>query len=57
MNDKEIRASFLEALVIKASTKQAVYNNTLQTFKILKKVLIQLEKNYRNIIKVEITEY
>ncbi len=56
MNDKEIRASFLEALVIKASTKQTVYNNTLQTFKILKKVLQQLEKDYKNIIKGELTE-
>ncbi|WP_340113158.1 hypothetical protein [Maribellus mangrovi] len=50
MNDKEVRASFLEALVIKASVKQQVYNNTLQTFKILKKVLGQLEKEYNKTI-------
>ena len=46
MNDKEIRASFLEALVLKSAAKQKVYNNTLQTFTILKKVLAQLEKEY-----------
>ncbi|MFV0592378.1 MAG: hypothetical protein ACK5M7_13410 [Draconibacterium sp.] len=50
MNDKEIRASFLEALVIKATIKQQVYNNTLQSFKILKKVLVQLEKEYNKTI-------
>lgn len=51
MKDKEIRASFLEALVIKSSTKQKVYQNTLQTFAILKKVLKQLEKDYLEAIK------
>ena len=56
MKDKEIRASFLEALVIKAAVKQKVYNNNLQTFKIIKKVLAQLEKDYKNIIKSELPE-
>ena len=51
MKDKEIRASFLEALVIKSSTKQKVYQNTLQTFTILNKVLKQLEKDYQTAIK------
>ncbi len=50
MKEKEIRASFLEALVIKASIKQKVYANTLQTFKIIKKVLAQLEKEYHKAI-------
>lgn len=54
MNDKEIRASFLEALVIKTSVKQKVYTNTLQTFKILKKVLMQLEKDYNKAIENQI---
>ncbi|HPF52211.1 MAG TPA: hypothetical protein PK335_11585 [Draconibacterium sp.] len=56
MEDKEIRASFLEALVIKTSVKQKVYNNILQTFKIIKKVLIQLEKDYRRIIQDKLKE-
>ena len=46
MTEKEVRASFLEALVIKSGVKQQVYENTLQTFTILKKVLNQLEKDY-----------
>lgn len=50
MKDKEIRASFLEALVIKTSIKQKVHTNTLQTFKIIKKVLVQLEKEYHKAI-------
>ena len=59
MNDKEIRASFLEALVIKTSVKQKVYTNTLQTFKILKKVLAQLEKDYTKAIhdKLEVPAF
>lgn len=56
MEDKEIRASFLEALVIKTSVKQKVYNNILQTFKIIKKVLLQLEKDYRRIIQDKLKE-
>ena len=51
MKDKEIRESFLEALVIKTSTKQQVYKNTQTTFTILKKVLNQLEKDYTKAIK------
>ncbi len=56
MEDKEIRASFLEALVIKTVVKQKVYNNTLQSFKIIKKVLAQLEKDYRKIIQGNLKE-
>ena len=56
MNDKEIRASFLEALVIKTSVKQKVYSNALQTFKILKKLLAQLEKDYRKSIDGQVPE-
>ena len=51
MTEKEIRASFLEALVMKSSVKQKVYENTKQTFTILKKVLVQLEKDYQNAVK------
>lgn len=51
MKDKEIRASFLEALVIKTSVKQEVYNNTLNTFTIIKKVLSQLERDYHKAVQ------
>jgi len=55
MTEKEVRASFLEALVIKSSVKQKVYSNTKQTFTILKKVLNQLEKDYQNAIKSKVS--
>lgn len=51
MTEKEVRASFLEALVIKTSVKQQVYANTVHSFTILKKVLIQLEKDYQEALK------
>jgi hypothetical protein len=51
MTEKEVRASFLEALVIKSAVKQAVYDNTMHTFKVLKKVLLQLEKDYQEALK------
>ena len=54
MTDKEVRESLLEALVIKSNVKQRVYENTLQTFLILKKVLKQLEENYSSKIKDEV---
>ncbi len=54
MKEKEIRASLLEAFVIKSTVKQKVYANTLQTFKILKKVLKLLEKDYHSIIKDQV---
>lgn len=47
MTDKEIRESLLEAFVIKSGVKQKVYQNTLETFTILKKVLQMLEEDYR----------
>ncbi len=56
MTEKEIRASFLEALVIKSSVKQKVYSNTQQTFTILKKVLNQLEKEYQKAIKDKVAD-
>jgi hypothetical protein len=55
MKEKEIRTSLLEAFVIKSTVKQKVYANTLQTFKILKKVLKSLEKEYHSIIKDQVT--
>jgi hypothetical protein len=54
MNEKEIRASLLEAFVIKSAIKQKVYANTLLSFKILKKVLKSLEKEYHSIIKDQV---
>lgn len=44
----------LEAFVIKSTVKQKVYANTLQTFKILKKVLKSLENDYHSIIKDQV---
>jgi hypothetical protein len=56
MTDKEVRESLLEALVIKSNVKQKVYENTLKTFNILKKVLKQLEENYTSKIKDQVSE-
>ncbi len=51
MTDKEVRESLLEALVIKSNVKQKVFENTEQTFRIIKKVLKQLEETYCSKIK------
>lgn len=56
MNEKEIRASLLEAFVIKSTVKQKVYTNTKQTFKILKKVLYSLEKDYQSMLKDQVEQ-
>jgi len=54
MTEKEVRESLLEAFVIKSTVKQKVFENTQQTFLILKKVLKSLEKNYLAIIKEQV---
>ena len=51
MTDKETRASILEALIIKSTAKQKVYQNTKKTFTILKKVLKKLEEDYLSVVK------
>ena len=51
MTEKETRAALLEALIIKSTTKQTVYRNTKRTFKIVKKVLQQLETDYLSVVK------
>lgn len=51
MTDKEIRASLLEAYVIKSNTKQKVFQNTKLTFLLIKKVLKQLENDYTLVLK------
>ena len=51
MNEKETRASVLEAFVIKSTVKQKAYDNTLKSFVILKKVLKQLERDYLSVVK------
>jgi hypothetical protein len=56
MNTKEYRASLLEAFVIKSTVKQQVYNNTAESFLILKKVLKQLEKDYIKVLKGQIPD-
>jgi len=54
MTDKEIRASLLEAFVIKSTVKQKVYQNTRKTFTILKKVLKKLEEDYLSVVKEKV---
>jgi hypothetical protein len=54
MTDKEVRESLLEALVIKSNVKQQAFENTLNTFLILKKVLKQLALDYSSKIKNDI---
>jgi len=54
MKEKELRAMLLEAYVIKSNVKQKVYQNTVQTLKILKKVLKSLEKDYISAIKDQV---
>lgn len=51
MKEKEVRASLMEALIIKSVTKQKVYQNTKKTFIILKKVLKKLEEDYLALVK------
>ncbi len=54
MKEKELRAMLLEAYVIKSNVKQKVYQNTVQTLKILRKVLKSLEKDYISAIKEQV---
>lgn len=56
MNTKEYRASLLEAYVIKSNVKQRVFSNTAESFLILKKVLIQLEKDYIKVLRGQIPD-
>lgn len=51
MTEKEVRESLLEAFVIKSNIKQKVFENTQQTFFLLKKVLKQLEITYQEKVK------
>lgn len=55
MTEKEIRAALLEAFVLKSNVKQKVYANTLQTFRLLKKVLKLLEKEYNSTVKEQVS--
>ncbi len=54
MTEKEVRDSLIEAFVIKSTVKQKAYENTLQTFYILNKVLKQLEETYLSKLKDEV---
>ena len=54
MTEKEVRESLVEALVIKSNVKQKVFENTRNTFILLKKVLKDLEHNYLELIKDKI---
>ncbi|KAF0232901.1 MAG: hypothetical protein FD181_3839, partial [Prolixibacteraceae bacterium] len=55
MTEKEVRESLLETFVIKSNVKQKVYENTAQTFYILKKVLKQLESDYLKKVKNKVS--
>ncbi|MBN2635518.1 MAG: hypothetical protein JXR61_04550 [Prolixibacteraceae bacterium] len=55
MTEKEVRESLMEAYVIKSSVKQKVFENTKQTFVILKKVLKELEHNYSSLIRDQVS--
>jgi hypothetical protein len=55
MTEKEVRESLLEAFVIKSTVKQKVYENTTQTFFLLKKVLKQLESDYLKKVKIKVS--
>lgn len=55
MTEKEIRVALLEAFVLKSNVKQKVYSNTLQSFRLLKKVLKLLEKEYISILKEQVS--
>lgn len=56
MNDKEYRASLLEAFTIKTTAKQQVARNTRTTFALLKKVLKQLVTDYTKMLKGNVPE-
>lgn len=56
MTNKEYRESLMEAYVIKSAVKQRVYNNTAESFLILKKVLKQLETDYIRVLKGKIPD-
>jgi hypothetical protein len=56
MTEKEVQESLLEAFVIKSTVKQKVYENTMQTFYILKNVLKQIEEDYLSKIKNDVPE-
>jgi hypothetical protein len=56
MTEKELQESLLEAFVIKSTVKQKVYENTMQTFYILKNVLKQIEEDYLSKIKNDVPE-
>lgn len=55
MTEKEVRESLLEAFVIKSNIKQKVFENTQQTFFLLKKVLKQLEITYQEKVKGKVS--
>jgi hypothetical protein len=56
MTEKEVRASVLEALIIKSTAKQKVYQNTKNTFTILKNVLKKLEEDYLSVVSDKVPE-
>lgn len=56
MITKEYRESLMEAYVIKSTVKQNVFNNTSESFLILKKVLRQLELDYIAVLRGKIPD-
>jgi hypothetical protein len=53
--EKEFRNNLLDTFIIKTSIKQEVYQNTLEAFIILRKVLKQLERDYINILQGKVS--
>lgn len=54
--EKEFRNGLLDIFVLKTSVKQQAYNNTLQAFIILRKVLRQLERDYIKILQGRVSD-
>ena len=54
--EKEFRNNLLDIYALKTTVKQQVYSNTKQAFLILKKVLKQLEVDYRSILRDKVSE-
>ncbi len=54
--EKEFRNNLLDAYVLKTSVKQKVYDNTNEAFTILKKVLKQLEGDYKKLLQGRVAD-
>lgn len=53
MNEKEAKDQILTALEMKAIVKQKVYDQTLETFNLLKEILQEIENEYNSQIQID----